>query len=42
MMLRLIAQKYKSDEPNDVIKNWMRNRVTIDELILNNCRFKNT
>ncbi len=24
--------RYKSDEPNDVIKNWMRNRVTIEFL----------
>ena len=24
--------RYKSDEPNDVIKNWMRNRDTIEFL----------
>nr|WP_258454744.1 hypothetical protein [Pseudoleptotrichia goodfellowii] len=22
--------KYKSDEPNDVIRNWMRNRNTLE------------
>jgi len=36
--------RYKSDEPNDVIKNWMRNRDTIDFLglweSLNNPDFK--
>ena len=36
--------KYKSDEPNDVIKNWMRNRDTIEFLglweTLNNPNFK--
>jgi hypothetical protein len=36
--------KYKSDEPNDVIKNWMRSKDTIDFLglweLLNNPNFK--
>lgn len=36
--------RYKSDEPNDVIKNWMRNRDTIEFLglweSLNNQNFK--
>ena len=36
--------KYKSDEPNDVIKNWIRNRDTIEFLglweKLNNPDFK--
>ena len=36
--------KYKSDEPNDVIKNWLRNRDTIEFLglweQLNNADFK--
>ena len=36
--------KYKSDEPNDVIRNWLRNRDTIDFLGLweqmNNPYFK--
>ena len=26
--------KYKSNEPNDVIKNWLRNRNTIEFLVL--------
>jgi hypothetical protein len=36
--------KYKSDEPNDVIKNWMRSKDTIEFLglweLLNNPDFK--
>ena len=36
--------KYKSDEPNDVIRNWIRNRDTIEFLGLwekmNNPNFK--
>ena len=36
--------KYKSDEPNDVIKNWMRSKDTIEFLglweLLNNPNFK--
>jgi hypothetical protein len=36
--------RYKSDEPNDVIKNWMRSKDTIEFLglweLLNNLDFK--
>lgn len=26
--------RHRSDEPNDVIRNWMRNRITFDFLVM--------